>query len=396
MNLPKIPFLRVLFYVVIIAFLFWVGGVFFNLAQETPLQSQNTPPPDATAAIVSTDTEQQALSEPAKEPVFLAEQPIATKSEPPIHQPATNTPSATVSAQSQMAATVVPVARYEYAPLSFEVIHTAAVPAIVNIICLPQKGSGRAGVTGTGIIIDPRGVVLTNAHVAQYIALKDYPTKDSLVCSLRTGSPARPAFNAEILYFPKAWAQEHSSEYDTEFATGTGEHDWALLHITETSPAHTPGKLPIIIPDTRVHAALPNDDLLVTGYPAGFLSSQTIAHDLWMVSTIATLKQLLTFAQYTPDVFSVGGTIVAQGGISGGPAINSWGRLVGIAVTASDGATTDERDLRFVSLSYIDADVQRETGLTLAQFIAGDPTERAAQFYDARKDELVRLLTQQN
>lgn len=393
MNLPKIPFLRIFFYIVIIGFLAWIGGIFFNLAQETPLQSRFVSPPAPIAVTENPSTE------PAQEPVFLEPaESLAHSAEhetplkPTVNEPIVSVSGATTTAQN-VAAAFVPTTRYGYPPLSFSIIHTAAVPAIVNIICLPQKDSNRGGVTGTGIIIDSGGIVLTNAHVAQYIALKDYPVTGALSCVLRTGSPARPAFNADVLYFPKTWAQEHGGEYDTEFAVGTGEHDWALLYITEASSAYTIGQLPTITPDARPLAALPNDELLIAGYPAGFLSSQTITKDLWMVSTIATIQQILTFTEHTPDVFSVGGTIVAQGGISGGPAINAWGRLVGIAVTTSEGETTDERDLRFLSLSHIDADVQRETGLALAQFIAGNPTERAKQFYEVHKDELIHLLT---
>jgi S1-C subfamily serine protease len=318
--------------------------------------------------------------------------------QPPAHTatPATNTSKASdapVSESAPQPSTPTKTPAYTYPPLSFDVVHTAALPTIVNIICLPTKGSGASGATGTGIIISADGVVLTNAHVAQYLVLKDYPTPNSVSCILRTGSPARPAFSAHILYFPSAWAREHPHEYDSEFATGTGEHDWALLRITDTTTAYHIGSLPFITPDTRSDVSTINNEVLVAGYPAGFLGSQSIAHDLWPVSTIATIRQLFTFGTNSPDVFGVGGTIVAQAGISGSPAINAWGRLVGIAVTASEGATTGDRDLRFLSLAYIDIDIQSQTGLTLAQFISGDLNDREENFYAAHKDELLQLLT---
>jgi len=391
MRLPHVPFLRIVFYIILIGFISWLGITFFNLGRLAPLSQVSQPsqlaqaqPTTSASHIETTDkvpvVDSTPTIAPAQETQTIQqkiEAPAVSDTQPHVEPSATAQPSA-----------------YTYPPLSFDVIHTAALPAIVNIICLPPKGSDAHGATGTGIIIDSSGVVLTNAHVAQYFVLKDYPAPNSLSCILRTGSPARPAFTADVLYFPSAWAREHPHEYDSEFATGTGEHDWALLRITDMSKAYTPDTLPVITPDTRSTISTINDELLITGYPAGFLGSQSIAHDLWPVSTIATVQKLFTFATYSPDVFSVGGTIVAQGGISGSPAINAWGRLVGIAVTASEGATTDERDLRFVSLAYIDTDIQSQTGLTLAQFISSDLDDREENFYAAHKDELLQLLTQ--
>lgn len=378
-------------------FLLWVGGIFFNLAQDTPLQSFT---PNTTQLAQSTNAPKKEVTPDASNSIPQPEVTIthpeirSTPNEPPLELLPTPQHANTASVTLEKPQPRATQPAYNYPPLSLDVVHTATVPAIVNILCLPQRGSHRVGVTGTGILIDPRGIVLTNAHVAQYLVLKDYPTPNTLACALRTGSPARAHFYADVLFFPSDWAKANPKTYAGESATGTGEHDWALLYITESSKEYTIGTLPFITPDPRIGMALPGNEMLVAGYPASFLSSDTIAHDLWMVSTIATVRELFTFSDYTPDVFSVGGTIVAQGGISGGPAVNAWGRLIGIAVTASEGKTTDERDLRFVSLSHINTDIQHHTGLTLAEFIAGDTTERTNNFYQTQKDSLVQLLTQ--
>ena len=44
--------------------------------------------------------------------------------------------------------------------------------ATVNILCRMQRGGQIAHYTGSGVVIDPTGVVLTNAHVAEHVLLE--------------------------------------------------------------------------------------------------------------------------------------------------------------------------------------------------------------------------------
>lgn len=387
MNLPRIPFLSILFYILILGFIFWVAHIFFTLAQETPLQSERTQKDQAAAVTITLPEEAPAETRAPNEPLVT---PTTAIQEPPQTNDA---PVSTHDVAEEAIPIATPKEPYFITPLSFDIIHTATVPSIVNILCAPKNGAPYSGATGTGVLIDPRGIVLTNAHLGQYFVLKDVPEKDSLRCVLRTGSPAKSAFYADVLLFPNAWAQEHPGEFNNPLATGTGEHDWTLLYITEAAPEFARTHFSFITPDTRTSITDIGDSVFIAGYPAGFLDSELIKRSLWPVSTIATVRTLFTFRENTPDLFSVGGTIVAQGGTSGSPAVNAWGRLVGIAVTASEGATTDERDLRFVTLSHIDTDIQRQTGLTLAEFIAGDLHERAQSFYTTEHELMVSLLT---
>ena len=103
---------------------------------------------------------------------------------PPSPPPATSTPkkvaTTTVKAVAK-APEQKPVAQkesdnqarriqnpYSYAPVPFESIDAITRPALVNILCRP-RGAGpiASPISGSGVIIDPRGVILTNAHVAQ-------------------------------------------------------------------------------------------------------------------------------------------------------------------------------------------------------------------------------------
>ena len=97
-------------------------------------------------------------------------------------------------------------------------------------------------------------------------------------------------------------------------------------------------------------------------------------------SSAATIGKLLTFGTGNVDAMSLGGIIEAQSGSSGGAVVNPWGRLIGMITTTSDGATTAERDLRAVTLSYINTDIRAQTGLDLSGFLQKDPRTAEADF----------------
>src|SRR3989344_1935480 len=66
---------------------------------------------------------------------------------------------------------------YPLPPDSFSVINEKTRHALVNILCMPHGGSLRP-ISASGVIVDPRGVILPNAHVAQYVLLSHDPRID--------------------------------------------------------------------------------------------------------------------------------------------------------------------------------------------------------------------------
>lgn len=278
--------------------------------------------------------------------------------------------------------------------LAWETVHKNTVPTLVNILCGSGAQSPISGATGTGVIIDSRGVILTNAHVAQYVLLENHPTVQA-ACVVRTGSPARATYTAELIALPKAWVAKHAADIRLEYPTGTGENDWALLYITGTvDGSPLPDEFPFLPIDARHAITQTNDTTLLAAYPAGFLGSASLRRDLWSVSTIATVQRLYTFTEQLVDILSFGGTIVAQGGASGGAVVNQWGNLVGIIVTSSTGATTAERDLRAVTMSHIDASIAAETGLHLHDYLeSGNFSEKVDTFSAAMSPALLGFYT---
>ncbi len=371
---------------------FIAGGFFFLLDREPAGIAVQT-------AATSTDTSIQTAAE------------ITALEAPTPPRRATSTPkkvaAAPAKATIQKAPAQQPVVQkepdnqarriqnpYSFAPVPFESIDAITRPALVNILCKPRGGNTLPPISGSGVIIDPRGIILTNAHVAQYVLLAQ-SARINLSCVIRTGAPAIARWNAEILYIPPVWVEAHAKEITATHPVGTGEHDYALLRITGSLDA-TP--LPIPFPhlpvDTREAIGFYGDRVLVVSYPAEFLAGAA-QFTMYPASSITTIGQLMTFVAKTVDLISLGGIIEAQGGSSGGAVVNAWGRLIGLISTTSEGETTATRDLRAISLSYINRDISIQTQFDIATTLGGDVVAQAFDFNTNVAPRLIDLyLTQ--
>lgn len=262
-----------------------------------------------------------------------------------------------------------------------EQLNTLARASLVNILCTTQSGGSFNPISGSGVIVDSRGVILTNAHVAQYFLLRDYPTPRNLQCVVRTGSPAQPRYTAEVLYLPTVWISQNASKIASTSPTGTGENDYAFLRITGTTDPG--GTLPASFAALPMDGAQPQsgDQMLLAAYPAGFLGGISIALSLYPSSAVATVGQLYSFDDASNvDLFSLGGTVVSQSGSSGGAAVDGAGKLNGIIVTEVPAATTAGRDLRALSISFIDRSLAAAGQGGITGLLTHNPATFAATF----------------
>ncbi len=264
--------------------------------------------------------------------------------------------------------------------------------ATVNILCQNQSASALNSISASGVVVDPRGIILTNSHVAQYLLLKDYPSPDSVQCIVRVGSPAEPRYRAELLFLPPSWIAKNAQKILDEKPLGNGEHDYALIRITGTTDHNA--SLPVSFSFLRLSADPPTEgqSTLIAGYPAGFLGGAIIQKDLYAASSFAQVGQLYTFMNNTIDIFSVGGSVVAQQGSSGGAVADQGGTLIGIITTSSEAAQTSDRDLRALSTSYIIRDFASESGTALGLFLDGDTAQEARSFAQTTAPSLTAQL----
>ncbi|HET8581335.1 MAG TPA: serine protease [Candidatus Paceibacterota bacterium] len=261
----------------------------------------------------------------------------------------------------------------------FSDINPRTRAALVNIVCTAPGSEGP--VSGSGVIIDPRGVILTNAHVAQYVLLAE-SDRVTLSCEARIGSPAHDAYHIAVLYLSRQWIASHAAQIREESPLGTGENDYALLSITGSATmTPLPETFPYVSPDTSETAQQEGQPVLIASYPAGFLKGMTTVYDLDLVSTVTAIKRLYTFSDaHTADLISLGGVIVAQGGSSGGAVVDGLGRLIAIIATSSEEGQTADRDLRAVTLYHINQSILSETGSDLEGYLAGDLSATRSRF----------------
>jgi hypothetical protein len=267
-----------------------------------------------------------------------------------------------------------------------DTLNLLARSALVNILCTTQTEIGVHAVTGSGVIIDSRGVILTNSHVAQYFLLEEKHGGHGYTdCIIRTGSPAKSTYDATPLFISSSWIEENKETIIQEHALGTGEYDVALLLIdTSLTDSPLPDSFPHIPLRSKTEDIPEGFDMLVAGYPAEFLSGSVLSRELWPVTAVTNVIDVYTFGDNTIDLFSVEGNIAAQQGSSGGGVIDiTEGTLAGIVVTSSEGKNTDERILNAVTTRHINHAVFVDTNMALSVYLSGDLEERADTFMES-------------
>lgn len=349
-----------------------------EIAENATAANSEENEPKPPKRITITEPKPKPLAAPPPIPTVIA-QPT-TPLLPPIETAPTTTPIATAE-QPQT--------------VSLNDINKKTRAALVNVLCTTLRSGSFEPLSGSGVIIDPRGVILTNAHIAEYFLLKDYLVPDFVKCVIRTGEPARNRYKAVLLYISPLWIQANYKKIRLADPTGTGENDFAFLLIDESTNQETlplPAEFPALAMDFTDEDLREKNQVIAAGYPAGFLSGINIQKDLYPSSSVVTTREVFTFREKTADLFSIGGSLLAQQGSSGGGIVSSAGKLIGLIVTATNAATTGERDLHAITPSHIARSFKADTGFALEEFLASDLAETAQSFNANVAPALTELL----
>ncbi|MDP3645518.1 MAG: trypsin-like peptidase domain-containing protein [bacterium] len=255
--------------------------------------------------------------------------------------------------------------------------------AIVNLYCMPPQGSMSEASSGSGVMIDPRGIILTNAHVASNFLYADWPKPSLLVCSVRIGSPARPQYRAALLYIPDWYMMDeinHAYKYVPEevFLPYLGRKDYALLVIT--GPTSASVTMPAAFPYLDIYqgGVLPvKTPVYLSGYSAEFLDGELLHRDLYQLSTPTVVGAQQPLGTSTvPQAIAFSGSISSQHGASGGAVIAEGGTVAGLMTFLNKdyGHATSERVLSAITTDYIMKDFLADRNMTLQAYIAAsDP-----------------------
>ena len=255
------------------------------------------------------------------------------------------------------------------------------IEALVNIYCTYTTDEYVRSTTGTGYFIHQDGIILTNAHVAQFLLLEGI--EGSTECIIRVGNPATASFEADLLYISPAWVQKHADQINKERPQGTGERDYALLYVTsgiDNNPM--PRYFPALTFDTElIRIGSIRDTVFAAGYPAETAFALNDAHALLLPKQATTsIEELMTFTSNYADIFTIAGSDIGEQGSSGGPIVNEKGDAIGLISTRGDDAQFGQGSLRAITLSYIDRTIKEETGFTLRQNLEGNLPFRAKIF----------------
>ncbi len=258
--------------------------------------------------------------------------------------------------------------------------------ALVNITCEIKMRGTIARTSGSGVFISPKGYIITNAHVAQYLLLKNYPYTKATTCVIRTGSPARARYNASIVFLSSDWlyANVSTSTSITSKKTETGKHDIAILTIS--GEAHevgaTTNKVPTVFPFVPLGDKTPtvNEPVIIGSYAAQFLSPGLLKTSLYPTITYGNIKKLYTLASTTVDVVALGATAAAQEGSSGGGVLNANGKLTALIVIGTITGPTNTRSLDGITAQYIRRTYKNESGKSLNILLTESTTTATKEF----------------
>ena len=267
--------------------------------------------------------------------------------------------------------------------------------ALVNIVCLPTTNpSALKGISGSGIIIDPHGIVLTVAHVAQYELLAQ-ARPDLMGCFVRAGSPASFAYKAKPIYLSSNWVAQNPQTISTADPRGTGENDFALLAITSSD---TSLPLPSSFPYVPLSPTVANvgDPVVIGSYGAEFLTSARIRSDLYPTLVFGSVHDHFTFTSTTIDLLSLGGGAAAQQGSSGGGVMNQNGQLVALITTSSSGSDLASRDLHAITNTYLLRAFKQESGFDLNSYITSATPAVLVNTYSSKASQLANALIKAN
>ncbi len=225
------------------------------------------------------------------------------------------------------------------------------MPGVVQIIALKQGFMGQMAPawTGSGTIVHPEGLILTNCHVANPRAMgMPAPPADVLAVAITQRSDEPPALT-----------------YIAQIAAQAPNLDLAVLRIVATTDGKPVKNLNLpYVPLGDSDELELGDVLSIFGYPG--IGGETVTFTSGSVSGFTSEPGVRDRRAWIKTDATI------AGGNSGGTAVDDEGRLVGIPTQAAAGAGVTPVDARPVVDTNRDGRIdQRDTPMAIGGFING-------------------------
>ncbi len=216
--------------------------------------------------------------------------------------------------------------------------------ARATVVVVQFDSAGEALCTGSGTIVEPTGLILTNAHV---VARDEFCAYDTLTVGLTRDSdvPAVPEYRVEVVAFDPVLdlaALQIVSDLDGDPPDGPFPH----VPLGDSDTVQLGDTIRLLgYPGIGGHTIT-----LTRGVVSGFVAEHGIDDNRAWIKTDATVS----------------------GGNSGGTAVNDAGELIGVPTIASSGADTELVDCRVVQDTNGDGRVDEDdTCIPIGGFING-------------------------
>jgi len=222
---------------------------------------------------------------------------------------------------------------------------------VVQIVALRRAflGNMSPAWTGSGTIVDPSGIILTNCHVANPRAMgMPAPPADRLAIAITERSDEPPV----LTYFAEIVAQ-------------SPQMDLAVLRIVARVDGKRVSRLKLpYVPMGDSDALELGDNLAIFGYPG--IGGETVTFTSGSVAGFTKQHGVKVRRAWIKTDATI------AGGNSGGTAVNSKGQLVGIPTQAAAGTGITPVDARPVVDTTGDGRVDhRDTPMAVGGFING-------------------------
>jgi hypothetical protein len=265
---------------------------------------------------------------------------------------------------------------------------------VVNILCLEKTKTYTRLSSGSGVIISPSGIVLTNAHVTYPFLKSTQFDSSTYSCSIRRENIPNFGYNAALVYYPVDWLSYNSEIIKDPSPVGTGENDYALLQIT-SALGPTPKATAFPYASTNVSSNDLKTDMTVmaAGYPSSNSGVFEIDTKPGLKIDQTKIAEFFTFGSRSHDVLQTGVNNVAHRGSSGGGIFNS-NNLYGIVVTTN--TNSQGSYINALTLPYIKEDFEKDTGVSFDTFVGSSYESLKNNFNSSIKPKIQEIISSGN